>query len=130
MKDIETRADINLLVKKFYVKVRLDDLLGPIFNHHIENKKWPAHLEKLTDFWEGNLLGGTSFYGNPAQKHLNVDRESNHTIDASHFEQWLALWNETVDELYQGQLADTAKFFADRIATIHHSLIIDYRPKD
>ncbi len=128
MKDIENRADINHLVKHFYAKIRLDSLLGPIFNFHIEDKAWPAHIEKLTDFWEGNLLGGTSFNGNPAAKHLNVDKASEHTINASHFEQWLNLWHETIDELYEGGIANNAKFFADRIATIHHSLIMDYRP--
>lgn len=128
MKDIENRKDINLLVKHFYAKIRLDDLLGPIFNLHIENKKWPAHIEKLTDFWEGNLLGGTNFHGNPAAKHLIVDKTSDYTIDAGHFEQWLNLWHETIDELYEGPLADNAKFFADRIAVIHHSLITNNRP--
>ena len=50
MKEIESRSDINYLVNNFYSKIRRDNLLGPIFNSHISEEKWPAHLSKLTDF--------------------------------------------------------------------------------
>ena len=53
-KDIGNRADVILLVSKFYEKVRKDNVLGPFFNETI--KDWDAHLEHLTTFWESSLF--------------------------------------------------------------------------
>ena len=108
-KTIENREDINRLVHTFYRRIRKDELLGPIFNGHIANEQWPAHLDKLTDFWETNLLGIQNFKGHPSQKHAAVDRNLGHTIEQVHFGTWLNLWFETIDKLYEGELADKAK---------------------
>ena len=91
MKDIESRADIEKLVDIFYAKIRKDNLLGPIFNKHISEESWPSHLSKLTDFWETNLFGVPRFKGNPSQKHVEVDRGLNHSVEQTHFGQWLNL---------------------------------------
>ena len=117
MKEIKNRSDVSLLVNTFYTKIRKDDLLGPIFNGHITDDHWPAHLSKLTDFWETNLFGIAKFKGNPSQKHINVDKNMGHTIDQVHFGKWLELWFETIDELYEGELAIKAKESARKMAT-------------
>ena len=57
VKQITSREDVSLLVNTFYGKIRQDELLGPIFNGHIAEEKWPEHLWKLTNFWETNLFG-------------------------------------------------------------------------
>ena len=116
MKTIENRADISFLVHSFYAKVRTDEMLGPIFNSHIPDEKWPEHLEKLTDFWETNLFGIPKFKGNPTQKHLNVDRNLNYTTTQTHFGQWLNLWFETIDTHFEGSLARKAKEASRRMA--------------
>ena len=85
MRQIDNRSDINILVNSFYSKVRVDELLGPIFNAHISDDKWPEHLDKLTDFWETNLFGVAKFKGNPTQKHINVDKNLNYSIEQKHF---------------------------------------------
>jgi len=41
MKPIETKDDIVVLVNAFYAKIRKDELLGPIFNGHIAEERWP-----------------------------------------------------------------------------------------
>jgi hemoglobin len=56
MKVIENREDVRVLVHAFYLKIRENDLLGPIFNGHIVTEKWPEHLEKLTDFWRNQFV--------------------------------------------------------------------------
>ena len=127
MSTIQNREDVNKLVCTFYNKIRTDDLLGPIFNRRIPLDEWPAHLEKLTDFWESNLFGVMKFKGRPGQKHIQVDQEQNHTITAKHFEQWLALWFRTVDELYEGELAERAKKAALTIGRRQLELIINAR---
>jgi len=128
MKTIESREDINVLVNTFYAKIRKDDLLGPIFNSHIPEEKWPEHLDKLTDFWETNLFGVARFKGSPTQKHLNVDKNLNHTVDQKHFGQWLQLWFETIDELYEGEHALKAKEAARRMAHGQFMTIWAHRP--
>jgi hemoglobin len=129
MRTIENREDVNILVNAFYAKIRKDNLLGPIFNDHIAEEKWPEHLDKLTDFWESNLFGLTKFKGNPTQKHVNVDRNLNHSISPSHFEQWLILWHETIDEMYSSDLAIKAKNTAANIASAQFMMIQRNRSK-
>ena len=129
MKPIENRKDINILVNAFYAKIRKDEVLGPIFNGHIEEERWPEHLEKLTDFWETNLFGIAKFKGNPTLKHINVDKNLNHTVEQKHFGIWLQLWFETIDELYEGELADKTKESARRMAHFQFMAIWNKRPE-
>jgi hemoglobin len=117
MKALTSREDITALVHSFYAKVRIDDMLGPIFNKHIAEEEWPAHLSKLTDFWEMKLLGGNNFQGSPTRKHIEVDQASWHTISQDHFAHWLRLWHETIDESFTGDLAERAKRQSRKMAT-------------
>ena len=128
MKDIEQREDISLLVNTFYLQIRKNELLGPIFNMHIKNDQWPAHLEKLTDFWETALFGVISFKGNPTLKHKIVDNNLKHTIAENHFEQWVALWHTTIDSLFEGALANRAKKASENMAIGQFNSIKSFRP--
>ena len=127
MKDIQNREDINVLVKAFYSKIRKDELLGDIFNSHIPDETWPSHLEKLTDFWEANLFGTTLFRGNPARKHLSVDKNLNHSIEQKHFDRWVNLWFDSIDKLYEGEVAKSAKSLAKRIGEVQFMMITSHR---
>ncbi|NQZ75340.1 MAG: group III truncated hemoglobin [Ekhidna sp.] len=109
MQDIESREDISKVVHAFYGIIRKDDLLGPIFNHHIEDERWPVHLSMLTDFWEMNLFGTGNFTGRPGMKHILVDRSLNEGMNGSHFRQWLELWFQTLDSMFQGPKVELAK---------------------
>ncbi|MGB0861551.1 MAG: group III truncated hemoglobin [Saprospiraceae bacterium] len=129
MKIIETREDVSILVDTFYAKIRKDELLGNIFNSHIPEDKWGEHLQKLTDFWETNLFGIPKFKGNPSQKHIDVDRNLEHSIEKNHFDHWLELWFETVDELYNGLRAERAKDAAQRMAFAQFMVVLNHRPK-
>ncbi|MBK9271939.1 MAG: group III truncated hemoglobin [Saprospiraceae bacterium] len=130
MRQIDNRSDINILVNSFYSKVRVDELLGPIFNAHISDDKWPEHLDKLTDFWETNLFGVAKFKGNPTQKHINVDKNLNYSIEQKHFGRWLQIWFETIDELYEGEYADKAKNSARKMSTGQYLAIWQQRPEN
>lgn len=130
MRKIDNRSDINILVNSFYSKVRVDELLGPIFNAHISDDKWPEHLDKLTDFWETNLFGVAKFKGNPTQKHINVDKNLNYSIEQKHFGRWLQIWFETIDELYEGEYADKAKNSARKMSTGQYLAIWQQRPEN
>ncbi len=107
-KDIESRADIELLVNQFYNKVNQDALLAPIFSH----VDWPHHLPIMYNFWSAMLLGDQSYQGNPFQKHIGL------TIQTDHFDRWLQLFTETVDENFSGFKADETKSRAQSIASV------------
>ena len=110
--DIKNRDDIKTFVDAFYQKVRGNDLLSPVFNAKIPGDAWPAHLERMYDFWNALLFAEKGFNGNPMQKHLALP------IDEKHFEQWLGLFKETVHELFAGPKADEAIVRAGSIANI------------
>ncbi|MFY0605845.1 MAG: group III truncated hemoglobin [Cyclobacteriaceae bacterium] len=129
-REIENRQDINELVNAFYATIRRDELLGPIFNHHIKEEMWPVHLDKLTDFWETNLFGIPKFKGSPSQKHTAVDKHMNHGIEPAHFEHWLRLWHATIDSLYTGELALKAKLSAQKMANGQYMVIWSHRPEN
>lgn len=125
-KDISNREDIYLLVTTFYKKVRKDKLLGPIFNQSIQD--WPEHLDRLTDFWETNLLFVKKFKGNPLQKHQLVDAHQNHSLEALHFGVWLNMWFETLDTLFQGEKANLARNRARNMGNFFYLKIFSSRP--
>ena len=130
MNTINNRNDVNILVNRFYAKIRQDELLGPIFNGHISEEQWNEHLIKLTDFWETNLFGVSKFKGNPSSKHIKVDTNLGYKIEQTHFRRWLNLWFETVDELYNGELATKAKESARKMATGQFLTIMKNRPEN
>ena len=108
MPDIINRTDVELLVNSFYDKVRADSLLAPLFAH----VDWPAHLPTMYHFWSFNLLGEAGYKGNIIQKHIPL------SLNKSHFEQWLKLFNETVDFLFSGDKAEEAKSRAYSMAVV------------
>ena len=89
-----TEPMIHELVHAFYAKIRTDPALGPIFNRVIAEAAWPAHLEKMCDFWSSVMLMSGRFHGAPMPTHVRIGG-----LERSHFERWLGLFGETVDEL-------------------------------
>ncbi len=126
-KEIENRADVFKLVDSFYVKVRGDETLGPIFNNVITD--WPEHLEKLTDFWEMNLFGGKRYDGNPITAHQHADEVAGRAISPYHFGTWLNLWFETLDEHFEGANVEILKRRARKMQTILMVSIFENRQK-
>ena len=106
--DIQSSADIRLLVDSFYSKARQDELLAPIFDHAISD--WEHHLPIMYQFWERLLLGSTDYNGNPFSKHLDLSLES------EHFTRWLEIFNQTLDENFSGAKTEGTKRLANNIA--------------
>jgi hemoglobin len=113
------RSDVELMVNTFYAKVRNHQQLGPIFNGIIED--WEDHLSKLADFWETNLFFIRKYKGNPLRAHLQVDQVFAHSISQVHFGYWLELWFSTIDELFVGEKAHTAK---ERARKMSHNIFM------
>nr|HAD53171.1 globin [Algoriphagus sp.] len=47
---ISSRKEVDFLVRRFYDQVRKHEVLGPVFNHVVQD--WEHHLVHLSDFWE------------------------------------------------------------------------------
>jgi hemoglobin len=125
--DITNLEDIILFVDEFYNKVKDDDLLGPIFNSVI--KDWQPHLEKMYKFWNAALFSVPGFKGNPFARHAPLP------ISGPHFDRWMELFTLTIDEHFEGKMADDVKnraalmanMFLDRLQGIQgaaHKVIV------
>lgn len=118
--DILTIEDIKLLVDTFYGKVREDKLIGPIFDERIQDR-WPHHLAKMYTFWQTILLGDHTYYGTPFPPHAQLP------VEREHFQRWLSLFSETLDELFSGEKAKEALWRADKMAEMFQYKIAHYR---
>lgn len=126
-RDIKSREDLVLLVTQFYKKVRSEKTLGPIFNKAI--KDWSTHLVHITNFWESSLFMGKNYIGNPVIAHQKIDHQENNSIEMKHFGIWMNLWMETVNELFEGEIANLAVQRARNMASILFIKIFEARSK-
>jgi len=113
--DIQSRSDIELLMATFYEKVRKDDTIGYIFND-IAKINWEHHIPIICDFWETLLLNATSYSKNAMAVHYTLNRKI--PLEEKHFQRWLQLFFETVDDLFSGNTATMAKKKAKSIASL------------
>lgn len=113
IRDISTRQDIELLVNTFYGKVQKNEVIGYIFND-VAKLDWEHHLPRMYSFWASLLLDEQSFNGNPMAKHIALSRKTDMT--SKEFNEWVSLFQQTVDELFVGSKATEAKIRAKNIA--------------
>ena len=97
-------------MEAFYARVRRDEVLGPLFEDAVHD--WPAHLERLSDFWSSMMLGSGAYKGDPFGRHL----EHASRMDPRMFDRWLALWRETTEAMLPAPAASAAQEKAGRIA--------------
>jgi hemoglobin len=103
-----TEPMIDMLVERFYGRVRKDPLLGPVFAEKIAD--WAPHLETMKRFWSSVTLMSGSYHGQPMHKHMPLP------IDRHHFDRWLALFKATALEVCPQPAAQYFMERADRIA--------------
>lgn len=78
------RPRLMQLLRHFYADVRQHREIAPIFLAQIED--WPAHLEKIADFWSNVTGGPVRYAGGMPRKHFPLG------LEERHFEAWLDLW--------------------------------------
>jgi len=99
MKQIETKADIKLLVDTFYKAVLKDEVLAPFFRH----LNFVEHLPKMIHFWSFVLLDEPGYTTNVTEKHAGMK------LNKALFDRWVNLFHTTVDQLFEGEKAQMAK---------------------
>ena len=107
-------AFISRLVDEFYLRVRADPEIGPIFAAHIED--WDPHLARMKDFWFSIAVEAGRFQGNPMVKHMAIDG-----LNEAHFQAWLKLFNTTLEEIAPSKAA--VRYFKEKSQMIGQSLL-------
>lgn len=105
MNDIISKSDVARLVNEFYGKVLQDESLKPFF----EGLDFEVHKPKMIHFWSFVLLDEPNYKTNVTEKHMRMP------LEQKHFDRWMELFIETIDELFTGEKAEMAK---QRAATI------------
>jgi hemoglobin len=120
--DQVSETDIRHLVDAFYIKVRADRELGPIFERAIPGD-WEPHLATMRNFWSSVMLTSGRYKGNPVAVHQRVQG-----LELQLFDRWLALFDQTCSELFDGPIGEAFGAKARRIAD-SLKLVVFYRPE-
>lgn len=120
-RELDSPQAITELVDAFYAKAVADAILAPIF----EELDLELHLPKVYAYWRKMLLSERDVYRrNMIAKHRQL--HDRYPLQHRHFQRWLTLFEETVDERFAGHAAIRAKRLASTVAThlenlIHHT---------
>ncbi len=108
-----TQEDITRVMDRFYARIRIHPVLGPVFAAHIgdTNAEWAAHIARIDSFWARAFLGKEDYVGNPMAAHVG-----NPLISVDHFPIWLELFEATLTEELPPETAAAWGAMAHRIA--------------
>ena len=104
-------AMIERLVRTFYSRARRDPLLGPIFDGTVQD--WERHITRICAFWSSVALMSGVYHGSPMGVHMRLP------VDATHFDRWLALFEDTARDICPPVAAN---HFIERAQRIGESL--------
>lgn len=113
--DIANREDIDLLMHNFYKKLLDDNTINYIFTDVVKIDI-ETHIPVIADFWESILFHRNVYHNNPMKIHLDIQNKT--PLLKHHFNTWLCYFNDTVDELFEGRIAEMSKQRALSIATV------------
>lgn len=108
------------LLRHFYADVRQHREIGPIFNAHISD--WPAHLEKIADFWSTATGGPRRYQGAMPVKHIPLQ------LEAEHFRAWLDLWRRNCRIHLPPKEAEEMIVLAETIGKRLHFIVTQHAP--
>ncbi|MGW6689852.1 group III truncated hemoglobin [Streptomyces sp. NPDC054961] len=118
--DLSGRADLDVVLRRFYTAAFADPGIGPFFTE-IAGTDLDVHLPRITDFWERALFRTADYRRNAFAPHAAL--HSAREMTAEDFGRWVQLWRATIDGLHAGPNAERAKAMGERIAlTLHKRL--------
>ncbi|WP_039017182.1 group III truncated hemoglobin [Halocynthiibacter namhaensis] len=123
-----TPDEITRVMTRFYARIRLHPVLGPVFNGILGDDRavWGEHEDKIAGFWRNALLREQSYSGNPMQVHLATPQ-----ILDEHFPLWLDLFEEVLTAELPPETAAAWGALAHRIARgFRMRMSEDRAPKD
>ena len=113
--DITTRADLDHLLRGFYLRAFDDPLLRHVFVD-VVHMDLEAHLPVIADFWQKVLFDEGTYNGRVMAVHRHIHRLS--PLTEAHFGRWLQLWREAIDASFSGPVAASAVAHAERMASV------------
>jgi len=96
-------------VDRFYAKLRNDPELEYVIDNAIAGD-WAGHLARMRAFWTTTISPGDSYSGDPVDAHLRLEG-----MDRTLLARWLAVFDDTCNELPDEHLADALRVRAARI---------------
>jgi hemoglobin len=114
-RDITNRDDIDLLMKVFYEKLLADKSISYIFTD-VAKIDIHEHLPVIGNFWESILLNKNVYHNNAMRVHTDLNSKS--PLLKEHFDTWLKHFMQSVDELFEGNIALLARQRARSVATM------------
>lgn len=94
-RDIQSKEDVEKLMAAFYGKATKDEIIGQKFDG-IDMSK---HIPRIVDFWRTIIFYDGNFKGSPFDKHIPLHLKN------KDFERWLFLFEETMNEYFEGEKA-------------------------
>ncbi|SDC06164.1 group III truncated hemoglobin [Niabella drilacis] len=113
--DIATRKDIEKVVDLFYQKVSSDAVIGFFFTE-VTPVNWEQHLPVMYTFWENVLFYTGEYEGNPIATHRRIHEQ--YATRPEHFQRWIALLDDSVNQYFAGPNAEKMKQHARAIAMV------------
>ncbi len=107
-KDIQGREEFHHLMSSFYERAMKDELLGSKF----EGIDMETHIPRIVEFWMSIIFYSGNFKGSPFDKHVHLE------LERQHFDRWLALFEVTLTEFYEGPNTNEVLKRAQSIAKI------------
>lgn len=118
-KTIQSRADIEVIIKDFYAKMLQDPIVGFIFVD-VAKIDLDSHIPLIVDFWSDIVFKQLAdnkarlYQGNVLKKHLEINQLV--SLKAGHFTRWLYLFEQSIDTAFTGDNADLMKHRAHLVA--------------
>ncbi len=107
--DVQSSADVERIVKSFYGDIEQDPMLGRFF----VGLDWDAHLPRMVAFWSSVTFHTGDYNGRPFDPHAKLKN-----LESAHFDMWVLRFKGTIDELFEGEIAESMKLKAEQIATV------------
>ncbi len=119
--DIQNAEDLYTIVSSFYEKLLADERINPLFDEVVEHGL-EEHLQQLVAFWDQMLFGNFGYEKNVMQVHQEKHRKM--PFSEEHFTTWLQHFNDSIEELYEGEVAQNMKDRAYSIAYLMRTKIL------
>jgi hemoglobin len=114
-KDIENREDLFRLMETFYGRLLSDPSISYLFTD-VAKIDLHHHLPVLVNFWDMVLFGSDVYRNNTMQIHASLHQKS--ALNKEHFKTWLGYFNQTIDEIFEGEKTELAKQRAISVANL------------
>ena len=111
-----TPQNVKAMVDNFYAKVLADERIGHFFidtlGEDMQKGKWIEHLNRLQNFWLRMMGQESTYQGSPIPSHLLLP-----DLEQRDFTRWLELFENTVNEHYNQEIAEKFNKVAHVVAT-------------